>query len=88
MLADDINITGRSEKEKKKWFTVIKSPADAMELKVNEEKSKYVIVTWNWKQTIVEPYMKIMEYKFDRVRWFVYLGSLVNERKDKKSEQK
>jgi hypothetical protein len=59
-----------------------------MELKVNEEKSKYVIVTWNWKQTIVEPYMKIMEYKFDRVRWFVYLGSLVNERKDKKSEQK
>jgi hypothetical protein len=37
VLADDINITGTSEEEKKKYFTVIKSPADAMKLKANEE---------------------------------------------------
>jgi len=37
VLADNINITGRSEEEKKKSFTVIKSPADAMELKVNKK---------------------------------------------------
>jgi len=42
-----MNITGRSEEEKSKCFTVIKSPADAMELKVNEEKTKYLIVTGN-----------------------------------------
>jgi len=47
VLADDINITGRSEEDKKKSFTVITSPADAMKLKVNEGKNKYIIVTGN-----------------------------------------
>ena len=83
-----MNITGRSEEEKSKCFTVVKSPADAMELKVNEEKTKYLIVTGNWKLTIVEPHITIMEYKFDRVGRFAYLGSLVNERNDKKKEHK
>jgi len=31
VLADDINITGRSEEEKMRSFTDIKSTADAME---------------------------------------------------------
>lgn len=40
MFADHINITGRLEADKNKSFTVIKTPADAMGLKVNEEKTK------------------------------------------------
>jgi hypothetical protein len=36
-------------------------------------------VKGNRKQTVVEPYIKIMEYNFERVRRCVYLGSLVNE---------
>jgi hypothetical protein len=47
VLVDDINITGRSEEDKKKSFTVITSPVDAMKLKVNEGKNKYIRVTGN-----------------------------------------
>lgn len=53
-----------------------------------KKKIKYIIVTGNWKQTAVEPHITIMEYKFDKVCRFAYLGSLVNERNDKKSEHK
>jgi hypothetical protein len=61
VFADDTNITGRSEADKKKSFTAMKTPADAMRLKANEEKTKYKIVTGNRKQTMVEPYITIME---------------------------
>jgi len=40
VLADDINTTGRSAEEKKKCFTVIKSPADTMELKERKKERK------------------------------------------------
>lgn len=74
MFANDITINGRSEEDNKKSFTVIKTPADAMGIKVNEEKTKYMIVTGNRKQTMVEKYITIMEYKFNRVWRFAYLG--------------
>jgi hypothetical protein len=31
------------------------------------------------KQIMVEPHIKITEYRFERIHKFVYLGSLVNE---------
>ena len=62
----------KKEKEKKKWKKGGKGGG-----------TKYFTVTGNWKQTIVKPYITIMEYKFDRVCRFAYLGSLVNERNGK-----
>jgi hypothetical protein len=38
-----------------------------MGLKVKEEKTKYMAVKGNRKQTMVEPYIKIMECNFEIV---------------------
>jgi hypothetical protein len=42
-------------------------------IKLNEEKPKYVIVKGNRRPILVEPHIKIMEYKFQN------LCSLVND---------
>jgi hypothetical protein len=55
VFANDITITGRSEEDKKS-FTGIKTPADAMVIKANKEKTKYTIITGNRKQTMVKQY--------------------------------
>jgi hypothetical protein len=73
-FADDIDIAGRSEGDIKKSFIVLKTAADAMGLKVNEEKTKTkcIIVTGNRKQITVKPYIKIMEYKFEYVDLYTW----------------
>jgi hypothetical protein len=42
--AHDIGITGRSEKDITKTFTALKHSADIMRLKINAEKTKYMLV--------------------------------------------
>ena len=45
-----------------------------------------MIVKGNGKQTVAQPYITIMECKFERVHRFVYWWSLVNENSDMKEE--
>ena len=56
-----------------KSFIALQTDPDAKGLKINEEKPKYMIVKGNRRQTMVELYIKIMEYKSEN------LCSLVNE---------
>lgn len=55
-------------------------------MKVNEEQTKHVTVKGNRKQTVPEPYIQIMECKFERVCVFMYLGSLIDENGNMKEE--
>jgi hypothetical protein len=84
--ADDIDIIGRSEDDIKKSCMTLKTAADAMGLRVNEEKTKYMIVNGRKIHRTVESHIKITCYKFERVHRFVYLGSLVNETSDIQEE--
>jgi sorting nexin-29 len=43
-FADNLDVIGRSEDDIKKSFMALKTAADAMGLRVNEEKTKYMIV--------------------------------------------
>jgi hypothetical protein len=63
----------------KKYFIALQTAPDAKGLKVNDEKPKYLTVKGNRRETMVEPYIKIMEYIFERVHTCVHLCSLVNE---------
>ena len=42
--ADDIDIIGRSEKDVKRTFMALEIAANKMGLKINEQKTKYMIV--------------------------------------------
>lgn len=66
-------IIGRSKEDITKSFIALQTSPDAKGLEVNEEKPKYMIVKGNRRQTMLHPYIKIMEYKSEN------LYSLVNE---------
>jgi hypothetical protein len=54
-----------------------------MGLRVNEEKTKYMLVNGKKIHRTAKPHIKITSYKFERVHRFVYLSSLVNETRKK-----
>jgi len=58
-FADDINIQLRDQR--KTSFVALETAADAIGLKVNEGKSKFVAVRGNKKKIYVESYIEIMD---------------------------
>jgi hypothetical protein len=50
-----------------------------MGLRVNEEKTKYMVVKNDKKNLEFAPYLYIDGQKFERVHRFIYLGLLVNQ---------
>jgi hypothetical protein len=80
--ADDTDIIGRSESDTKKAYRALKIAADTMGLRVNEDKTKYMVIKNDKMSLEAAPYLYIDGQKFERVRRFIYLGSVVNDNND------
>ena len=76
-FADDIDIIARSERDLIKSFSLLKNAAGNMGLKINEDKTKYMMVNSqsNRKQA---KQIVIDNYKIEIVQRFSYLGSIIN----------
>lgn len=77
--ADDVVLISRSIQEMKTSFIQLEEESTKMGLRVNETKTKYMIATREenrWKQI---DNIAIQKYKFERVRSFKYLGSVITE---------
>jgi hypothetical protein len=57
-----------------------------MRLKVNEEKTKYMLISNNENNLTPKQGLNIDSQKFERVSRFIYLGSLVNDNNDVSEE--
>ena len=80
-FADDVDIIARSERDLIKSFRALRDAAGTMGLKINENKTKYMIVNSKDPNKIVK-HIVIDGTKFETVQSFVYLGSLVNSNND------
>ena len=62
--------------------------ANEMGLRINEEKTKYMINTRNKVHFRNEKDLQVYNYKFERVGEFKYLGSLITENSDNNTDIK
>ena len=78
--ADDIALIGKNEIEIRKLFVEMENIASNFGLRINQEKTKYMIVERknNLKKNKIG-HSKIKNYKFERVENFKYLGVILNE---------
>jgi hypothetical protein len=81
--ADDIDIVGRSQSAVRKAYLALEGEAAKVGLKINEQKTKYSIATWN-DRTLrdVGQNVAIGDKHFEVVKVFVYLGSLMTPTND------
>jgi hypothetical protein len=85
--ADDIDIVGRSQSAVRDAYLALEGEAAKVGLKINEQKTKYMIAARN-DTTIrdVEQSVAIGEKHFEVVKAFVYLGSLMTPTNDESLE--
>jgi hypothetical protein len=82
-LLDDIDIVGRSEWAVRNAYLVLEGEAAKVGLKINEQKTKYMIAARNdrmirdWGQSVA-----IGDKHFEVVKEFVYLRSLITPTND------
>jgi hypothetical protein len=76
--ADEIDIVGRSQPAVRNANLALEGESAKVGLKINEQKTKYMIAAWN-DRTIrdVEESVAIDNKHFEVVKEFVYLGSLM-----------
>ena len=77
---DDIELIGKNEMEMRKLFVEMENIARKFGLRINQEKTKYMTV--ERKNSLKKNkigYLKIKNYKFERVENFKYLGVIFNE---------
>jgi hypothetical protein len=81
--ADDIDIVGRSQSAVQDAYLALKGEAAKVGLKINEQKTKYLIAARN-DRTIrdVGQSVAIGDKHFEVVKEFVYLGSLMTPTND------
>ncbi|KAL4091796.1 hypothetical protein QTP88_026430 [Uroleucon formosanum] len=60
--------------------------AENVGLKINEEKTEYMVVSRRNGNQIQEEFIEVEEYKFKRVDQFKYLGSIITQDNDIKTE--
>lgn len=82
--ADDIDIVGRNITSVKDAFESLNREASFLGLKVNADKTKYMVATNT--PGIRSQTTNIGEYNFEIVNSFVYLGSLLNVENDIEEE--
>jgi hypothetical protein len=82
-FADDIDIVGKSQSAVQNTYLALKREAAKVGLKVNEQKTKYMIAARN-DRTIcdVGQSMAIVDKHFEFVKEFVNLGSLMTPTND------
>lgn len=77
-FADDIAILGNNLEEIEECMTRIEEKARKVGLKVNQEKTKYMIVRKDI-STPITPHIRINNKEYETVENFKYLGVLINE---------
>jgi hypothetical protein len=87
--ADDIDIVGRSQSAVRDAYLALEGEAAKVGLKINEQKTKYMIAARN-ERTIrdVGQSVAIDDKHFEVVKEFVYLGSLMTPTNDVSLEQR
>lgn len=76
--ADDIDIIGRATTDVEQQFLAIDEKASSMGLKVNGEKTKYMLSSLRQpSHERVGPNVRMGDYNFEVVRNFIYLGTEV-----------
>jgi hypothetical protein len=60
--------------------------AEKVGLRINEEKTEYMVVSWRNRNLVQEELIEMEEYKFRRVDQFKYLGSIITQDNDIKTE--
>jgi hypothetical protein len=86
--ADDIDIVGRSQSAVRNAYLALKIEAAKVRLKINEQKTKYMIAALN-DRTIRDmgQSVAIGDKHFEIVKKFVYLGSLMTQTNDVRLEK-
>ena len=84
--ADDIALLGEDLDMIKKLGSNLINTAKKVGLTVNEEKTEYLVASRGNRNGGLEQYIKIEELKFKRVSQFKYLGSMITEDNDIKTE--
>jgi hypothetical protein len=81
--ADDLDIVGRSQSAVRDAYLALEREAAKVRLKINEQKTKYMIAARN-DSTIrdVGQSVAIVDKQFEVVKKFVYLGSLMTPTND------
>jgi sorting nexin-29 len=73
--ADDLDISRRSERDVKEAFIKLNNEAQKMGLNINAEKTKYMEIT---AKPIKNKYLKVGNYRFEKVTKFKYLGTMIS----------
>lgn len=84
--ADDIALLGEDLDMIKRLGSNLINTAKKVGLTVNEEKTEYLVASRRNRNGGLEQYIKIEELKFKRVSQFKYLGSMITEDNDIKTE--
>lgn len=77
--ADDIALVARSKNSLIEVFNILEKRSQGFGLKINEMKTKYMLMTSN-SNIIIEPTISVGNYSFQCVDKFCYLGSTVNNK--------
>jgi len=86
--ADDVNLIGRSTGRLNDAVIQMEEGANEVGLRINEEKTKYEIITRNKVRFRNEQHLQVYNYEFERVGEFMYLGSMITESSDDNTERK
>jgi hypothetical protein len=79
-FADDIDIIGRSVRAVKDAFIKLEKEASRIGLRVNEDKTKFLMVSPSPRtRELVGTRLEVGDKRFEVVKEFVYLGALVND---------
>jgi hypothetical protein len=80
--ADDIDIVGRSQSAVRDAYLALERQAAKVGLKINEQKTKYMIAARNYRTICdVGQSVAIGNKHFEVVKEFMYLGSLIHRKK-------
>jgi hypothetical protein len=74
--ADDLDITGRSERDVKEAFIKLNNEAQQMGLNIKEGKTKYMEIN---AKPAKSKYLSVGNYRFEKVTEFKYLGTVISD---------
>lgn len=86
--ADDIVLIGRTEIEIRKLFIELEETALKLGLRINDQKTQYMIIKRNIDVNENRSPLIIDKYTFERVELFKFLGVMINEQNQREVEIK
>jgi hypothetical protein len=86
--ADDIVLLTENKENLREQAGKLLDTAKRIGLEINTEKTEYLIMQRGELADHVFPFLEVEQYKFQRVREFIYLGSILTEKNDELTEIK